>query len=113
MEHVIDAKGKKIGRVATEAAMVLMGKHAPSFERHLKGDATVRIVNAEELAITQKKADTKVYTRYTGHPGGLRKSTLKEVREKKGIQEVLKKAVYGMLPGNKLRAPRMKRLIIE
>ncbi|MFC1731747.1 50S ribosomal protein L13 [candidate division KSB1 bacterium] len=113
MEHTIDAKGKKLGRVASEAAHVLMGKDKPNFEKHVVADVTVKIMNSETLSITPKKASTKIYTHYTGYPGGLRKQTLEEVKEKKGMEEVIRKAVYGMLPGNKLRGELMKRLIIE
>ena len=113
MEHTIDAKGKSLGRVASEAAHVLMGKNNPDFEKHVVADVTVKIMNSETLNISPKKASTKIYTHYTGYPGGLRKQTLEEVREKKGVEEVIRKAVYGMLPGNKLRAKMMKHLIIE
>lgn len=113
MEYTIDAQGKKLGRVASEAAHVLMGKDDPKFEKHTVADVTVRIVNSGTLAITPKKASTKIYTHYTGYPGGLRKQTLEKVREDKGMEEVIRKAVYGMLPGNKLRAKMMKHLIIQ
>lgn len=113
MEHILDAQQKKLGRVATEAAMLLMGKTTPDFERHTVAEVTVKIVHADALDISSKKADKTMYTRYTGYPGGLRKETLKEITNKKGVQEVLRKAVYGMLPANKLRARLMKQLIIE
>lgn len=113
MEHIIDAQGKNIGRVATEAAHILLGKNTTDFQKNVVVNTTVKIVNADQLSISPKKASEKIYTHYTGYPGGLRKKTLKEVREKKGIEEVLRKAVYGMLPGNRLRAKRMKNLIIE
>ena len=113
MEHTIDAKGKSLGRVASEAAHVLMGKDKPDFEKHVVADVTVKIMNSETLKISPKKASSKIYTHYTGYPGGLRKQTLEEVKEKKGMEEVLRKAVYGMLPGNKLRPKMMKHLIIE
>jgi len=113
MEYTIDAQGKNLGRVATEAAHVLMGKDNPNFEKHVVADVVVKIINSEELSITPKKASTKIYTHYTGYPGGLRKQTLGEVKKQKGIEEVIRKAVYGMLPGNKLRARMMKHLIIQ
>ncbi len=113
MEYTINAQGKKLGRVATEAAHILMGKDNPDFEKHIVADVTVKIINSDELDITPKKASTKIYTHYTGYPGGLRKRTLEDVKEKNGIEEVIKKAVYGMLPGNKLRAKIMKHLIIQ
>lgn len=113
MEYTIDAKGKSIGRVASEVAHVLMGKHTPSFEKHLVAEVSVKIVNGGLLTISLKKASQKLYTRYSGYPGGLKKETLARVMGKKGYKEVLRKAVYGMLPGNRLRAKRMKNLIIE
>ncbi|MCW9054751.1 MAG: 50S ribosomal protein L13 [Candidatus Pacebacteria bacterium] len=113
MEHTIDAQGKNLGRVASEAAHLLMGKDTTSFQKNVVADVTVKIANADKLAISPEKASKKVYTHYTGHPGGLRKRTLEEVVEKKGVGEVLRMAVYGMLPGNRLRAKRMKNLIIE
>jgi len=113
MEYTIDAQEKKLGRVASEAAHVLMGKDNPDFEKHTLADVTVKIINSESLVITPKKASTKIYTHYTGYPGGLRKQTLEKIKEEKGVEEVIRKAVYGMLPGNKLRAKMMKHLIIE
>lgn len=113
MEYTIDAQKKNLGRVATEAAHVLMGKDRPDFEKHVVTDVIVKIINSDSLNISPKKASTKIYTHYTGYPGGLRKQTLEDVRKKKGIEEVIRKAVYGMLPGNKLRAKMMKHLIIQ
>lgn len=112
-EYTIDAKGKSLGRVASEAAHVLMGKHAPSFEKYLIAAVSVKIVNAGKLNISLGKASSKEYTRYSGYPGGLKKETLGRVVEKKGVKEVLRRAVYGMLPVNKLRAKRIKNLTIE
>lgn len=113
MEHVINAQGKKIGRVATEAAHLLLGKDTPQFTKHEVADVIVRVTNVGQLDISQKKALSKIYTRYSGYPGGLKKTTLSELSAKKGIGEAIRKAIYGMLPGNKLRAKRMKQLIIE
>lgn len=113
MEYIIDAQGKRLGRIATETAHVLMGKNNPQFEKHIVADVIVKIIHSDAVEMSYKAASTKIYTHYTGYPGGLRKKTLKEVKEKKGMEEVIRKAVYGMLPGNKLRAKRMKRLIIE
>lgn len=113
MEYTIDAQKKSIGRVATEAAHVLMGKDNPNFKKNIVTDVVVKIINSDSLNISPKKASTKIYTHYTGYPGGLRKQTLEDIKEKKGIEEVIRKAVYGMLPGNKLRAKMMKHLIIK
>lgn len=108
----IDAQNNSIGRVATEAAMSLMGKDKAGYTPNEKPTAKVKIINASKAKISQKKLDEKVYTRYTQYPGGLRKRTLRELIDKKGYQEVFKKAVYGMLPDNRLRKLRMNNLEI-
>lgn len=106
----IDAKGKSLGRVASEAAKVLMGKDSAAYEPHmLQGDG-VHITNAAQIALTEKKLKQKQYARYTGYPGGLKFESLERVIAKKGYEEAFRKAVYGMLPNNKLRARMMKQL---
>lgn len=111
-EYLIDATGKALGRVASEAAKVLRGKDTTDFVKHLAPKVTVKITNASKLDVTQKKLRGKIYTHYTGHPGGLRETSLAHLVEKKGWVEPVKKAVYGMLPANRLRAVMMKNLII-
>lgn len=113
MTHVIDATGKTIGRVSTEAAMHLMGKTAPTYARNAVTGDDVKIINASKASITQKKGKEKVYVHYTGYPGGLRKTTLDQLVEKKGATEPFKKAVRGMLPSNKLRPIMLKKLTVE
>jgi large subunit ribosomal protein L13 len=108
----IDASGITVGRVATQAAIALMGKDEPTFERHMITGGTVTIVNASKIKIDPRKLDTVKYAQYSGYPGGLRYETLAQVLEKKGIEEVLRRAVYGMLPGNKLRPQIMKKLTV-
>jgi large subunit ribosomal protein L13 len=110
--HTIDATGKRLGRVATEAAQVLMGKTTTNFNRHEAGTISVHIINAGELFIDEKKRTQKTYVRYTGYPSGKREETMEKLIARHGIEEVIRKAVYGMLPGNKLRSVRMKRLSI-
>lgn len=110
--HKIDAKGRRIGRIATEAATVLRGKDTPDFVRNKVPAVSVHIINAGGMDIDAKKRAAKEYIHYTGYPGGLRKNTMDKVILKKGYGEVLRKAVYGMLPANKLRVIMMKRLII-
>ena len=112
-EITIDATGRSIGRVASEAAVILRGKNSPAFERHLLPTTRVHITNAKALRISEKKAGEKIYTHYTGHPGGLRQVPLARVLAKKGYGEPLKKAIYGMLPNNKLRRQIMKHLTIS
>ena len=111
--HTIDATGKKLGRVATEAATVLMGKHKSDFAPYKQGDTSVTIENASQLSISEKKREQKEYDRYSGYPGGRKTLRMEEVIEKKGYGEVVRMAVKGMLPKNKLQALRMKRLTIS
>ena len=108
----IDATGLTIGRLATQVAIALMGKDEPTFERHKITGGTVAITNAAKVKIDPRKLDTVKYAQYSGYPGGLRYETLAQVLEKKGIEEVLRRAVYGMLPGNKLRPEIMKKLTV-
>lgn len=103
---VLDAKDQILGRLATQAATLLMGKHKPDFSRHLDTGDHVIILNAESVATTGNKASTKVYTRHSGYPGGLRQTTFAQM----GPQKVIIHAVSGMLPKNKLQASRLKRL---
>jgi large subunit ribosomal protein L13 len=113
MEYTLDAQGKSVGRVATEAAMKLMGKNTPAYKPNVAPDVSVRIVNAAQANISEKKKDEKTYERYSGYPGGLKSSTMGEVIAKKGYAEVFRMAVKGMLPKNKLQAVMMKHLTVE
>lgn len=112
MKYTIDATEKKIGRIASEAAYALMGKNTLSFEKHLLSDVEVHIINASKVSVTEKKKAMKTYDQYSGYPGGLRRETMQQVIEKKGYSEIFRRAVYGMLPSNKLRARMMKHLVI-
>lgn len=113
-EHTIDATDKAIGRVASEAATLLMGKDDPSFRKNVAPDVSVTIENASKAKITFKKSKEKIYIWHTGYPGGQREQTLEDVINKKGYEEVFRKAIYGMLPDNRLRSVMMKKLnIIE
>lgn len=111
-EAIISAKGRSLGRVATEAARILMGKDTPHFSPNLAPRVRLTITDVSTLTITPVKRGQKTYARYSGYPGGLKKDTMDDVITKKGIQEVFRLAVYGMLPANKLRAPRMKALVL-
>jgi len=106
---VVDATGKTLGRLATEIAKILMGKHKPTYTPHIDGGDFVIVVNAEKIFVTGKKLTNKVYYKHTGYMGHLKEATLKEMLEKKP-EEVIRLAVRGMLPKNKLRDRRMKRL---
>lgn len=113
MEHQISAKGKTIGRLASEVAILLQGKNSANYEPRLEGEDKVIIKDISELGATGKKMAQKKYYRHTTQIGHLKEETLQMVWDKKGPAEVLRRAVKGMLPRNKLAARRMKRLIIE
>ncbi|MCA9366282.1 50S ribosomal protein L13 [Candidatus Kaiserbacteria bacterium] len=108
-EYTIDAAGKRLGRVATEAASLLMGKNTPDFVRHQNPDVTVKIVNASKLDVREGK-ETDIYQSYSGYPGGRRVETLEHLAKRRGYAEVIKRTVKGMLPKNKLQKPMMHNL---
>lgn len=109
----IDAKNQTIGRVATQAATILMGKDSPDYAPNKHPELIVHIVNASKIKIDQKKLDQKKYVSYSGHPGGLKYTPIKKVIAEKGYEEVFRKAVKGMLPKNKLQAPMLKNLKVS
>ena len=111
--YTVDAKGKKLGRIASEISMLLMGKNKPSYQRNVVAGVKVQVVNASQLSIELPKLESKEYTRYTGYPGGLRKETLERLIRRRGSKEALKRAVHGMLPSNKLRSVMLKNLFIS
>ncbi|MFH1201049.1 MAG: uL13 family ribosomal protein [bacterium] len=110
---IIDATGRTLGRVASEVAMSLMGKTKATFERNIYSGFPVKVINANKLRITTKKLAEIYHTRYSGIPGGLRILKGTETAEKKGLKELIKLAIFQMLPGNKLRRIMMKNLTIE
>jgi len=112
-EYKIDASGRSLGRVATEAASILNGKNSANFSRNKVSTVKVTIINARNLHIAESKRRGKIYVRYSGYPGGLRKERLEEMIAKKSISEPIRLAVYGMIPSNKLRKEIMSNLIIE
>ncbi len=99
--YVIDAEGKTLGKLAVEAAMILRGKKKPTYTPHIDTGDYVIVINAEKVAVTGKKESDKIYKRHTGYPGGLRETTLAEMRAKKP-EEVIIHAVKGMMPKGKL-----------
>lgn len=109
----IDAKGKTLGRVASEAAKVILGKHKTTFVKHNVAGEEVTVVNASQVRISGNKEKAKEYNRYSGYPGGLKTETYAMLVERRGHQEVIRKAVLGMLPKNRLQARRIKLLTIE
>lgn len=109
----IDAQGKKIGRIATEAATILMGKNSPVFERHTMPVGKVSIINASKADVSEKKKLTTTFARYSGYPGGLKEDSMAHIITTKGMSEVIKNAVYGMIPKNKLKKEIMKHLVVS
>ncbi len=110
--YTIDATDRTLGRVASEAAGALLGKRSVHFSKNQALPIKVIVLNAGKLHLPLKRTQGKIYTRYTGYPGGLYSMTMKEMIAKKGIAAVVKKTVDGMIPRNKLRAPRMKNLVV-
>ena len=107
--HVIDASGQILGKVATQAANWLMGKHKPLFSRHLDTGDYVVVINAEKVRVTGDKLKQKMYYRHSGYPGGLKSVSLEKVLETSPARAI-EHAVKGMLPHNRLEAQMMKRL---
>ncbi len=113
MIKTIDATNKKLGRVASMAATSLMGKDTVDFARHVLTDVKVEIINAAKLDVDDTKKRNKIYKRYSGYPGGQKEISLAKIVEKKGNSEILRIAVRGMLPTNKLRAKMLKNLTVK
>ncbi len=109
--HIIDATGQPLGRLATKIAVLLRGKHKPSFFPHKDVGDFVEVRNVEKMVFTGKKFYQKIYYHHSGYPGGLKARRLEELF-KKDPARVLRLAVYRMLPKNKLRAKQIKRLKI-
>jgi large subunit ribosomal protein L13 len=107
--HEIDATGRPLGRLASEVAILLIGKHKPEYTNHIDVGDSVVVKNAEKVALTGNKMNQKVYQKHSNYPGGF-----KEVSVKKRLSEqphkVVELAVARMLPKNKLQTPRMRRL---
>ncbi len=99
--HLVDAEGQTLGRMASEVARILRGKHKPDFTPHVDGGDHVVIINADKIHLSGKKWDQKEYIRHTGYPGGQRMKTANQVMAKKPTFMV-EKAIRGMLPKNKL-----------
>jgi len=106
---LINAEGKTLGRMATEIAILLRGKRKPEFAQFIDCGDFVIVVNAEKINVTGKKLEQKKYYSHSGYPGGLKVKSLKEVLEKKP-EEVIRKAVWGMIPKGKLGRAVYKKL---
>lgn len=109
--HLIDVKDKTLGRISSEIAQLLMGKAKPYFVRNLDCGDYVVIINAKDVKATGNKEEQKKYYRHSGYPGGFRVETLKELRGRKPA-DIIKHAVKGMLPDNKLRDKMLRRLFV-
>lgn len=107
--HIIDAKGKVLGRVATTIATLLIGKHKPTYTPHIDAGDYVVVINAKEVAVTGNKEESKVYYRHSNFPGGMKTETLGKLRQRKP-EEIISNAVFNMVPDNRLRGDRMARL---
>jgi large subunit ribosomal protein L13 len=112
MDYVIDAKNKKLGRLASEIATILQGKRAADYDRRLEGKDRVIVKNVDQITLSGKKFIQKVYYRHTGPLGHLKEIKYRDIF-KKNPAFVLRHAVRLMLPKNRLQKRRMKRLIIE
>ena len=109
--HLIDAKDEILGRLATEIAQLLIGKHKVEYAPNAELGDKVIVTNAKDIKVTGKKLDDKIYHHYTGYPGGIKSKTLGQLMKDQPT-EAIKKAVFGMLPKNKLRKERIKNLFI-
>ncbi len=109
--HAIDAAGKRRGKVATEAASVLLGKHAVDFARHTIEDVTVSIANVSKMDVSEKKGK-EIYQTYSGYPGGQTRETLDHLAKRRGYAEVVRRTIGGMLPNNKHKKLLLKQLVI-
>ena len=109
--HLVDAKDKVLGRISTEIATYLMGKNKPSYSANIDSGEYVVVVNSEKVVLTGKKAQKKTYKSHSGYPGGFKERKLEKVLEEHP-ERVLEHSVSGMLPDNRLKAERMKRLNI-
>ena len=98
---VVDAADKPLGRLATEVATLLRGKHKPMFAPHIDTGDFVIVINASQVAVTSKKSQQKIYYRYSGYPGGMKAESFENLRERRP-EAVIERAVQGMLPKNRL-----------
>jgi large subunit ribosomal protein L13 len=110
--YIIDASGKRLGNVATEAARVMLGKNDPQYTRHTIANVKVEITNASKLDIPEHK-ETEIYQSYSGYPGGRKTETLQHLADRLGYSEVVRRTVGGMLPNNKHKRILLNNLIVS
>lgn len=109
--HVVDAKGRVLGDVATEIAQFLIGKHKPTFTPHVDSGDYVIVINASLVEVTGRKGSDKTYWRHSGFPGGIRGESFDTLLNR-DPRKVIERAVKGMLPKNKQQTPRLRRIKI-
>ena len=109
--HVVDATDQVLGRLASKIALILQGKNKPTYTPHVDTGDFVVVINAEKIAVTGSKLDDKMYYRHSGYPGGLKERPLRQQLERRPT-EVLRKAVKGMLPRNRLARQQITKLKI-
>ena len=107
--YVIDAEDKTLGKIAAEVASILRGKKKPIYTPHVDTGDYVIVINAEKVRVTGKKEEQKIYKSHSGYPGGLKETTLRELRAKKP-EEIIRHAVKGMMPKGKLGRQMFKKL---
>ena len=110
-EYIIDAEGKRLGKVATEAATYLLGKDKPDFAKNVAAPVLVSVINVGELDMTDKKKK-EIYQSYSGYPGGRNEETFEHLSERLGVAEPVRRSIKMMLPRNKLQAVMMKNLVV-
>ena len=113
MKYTFNATGKKPGRLATELAVLLMGKNRADFAKNKIPDVQIEVMNANLMSFDQNRLRDKTYASHSGYPGSLKLPNMQELLDKKGGKEILRRAVLGMLPKNKLRPKMIKRLTIN
>lgn len=109
----IDAQNKTVGRVASEAAKILIGKHKTTFVKNAVMGEEVKIINSSKVKISGNKVQDKKYIRYSGYPGGQKEESYAMLVARRGEGEAIRRAVLGMLPKNRLQTKRIKLLTIE
>ena len=109
--YVVDAADQTLGRLATRIARVLEGKHKPTYTPHLDSGDHVIVLNAARIAVTRDKLESKLYRRHSGHPQGYKEETLGQLLERRP-EQVIRRAVKGMLPHNRLGAQQLRKLKI-
>lgn len=107
--HVVDATDLPLGRLASEIAQILRGKHKPIFAPHIDTGDYVIVVNAEQVAVTSDKSQTKIYYRHSGYPGGIKAETFASLKKRRP-EAIIERAVRGMLPKNKLGPQMLSKL---